>query len=180
MLVREGGHRSGRLHCDVFRKAEIQQLRARRRQHHVAWFQIAMDDALAVRVVERVGDLDGEAEHLFGRQRSPREAVIQCFALQILHDQELHALRLRRVGVRHDGVADVEQCADVRMAQRRNRARLGVEPRAASGPLGELGGEQFDRDRAFQARVAGLIDFAHSARADERDDLVRSKLCADR
>jgi hypothetical protein len=33
----------------------------------------------------------------------------------------------------------------------------------------------FDRDVAMQTRIAGTIDFAHPARADERQDLVRSK-----
>ena len=40
------------------RQAEVEQLRARFRQHDVARLQIAVDDAGAVRLVERIGDLD--------------------------------------------------------------------------------------------------------------------------
>ena len=40
------------------RKTEIQQFRARRGQHHVRRLQVAMDDPLPVRLVERGGDLE--------------------------------------------------------------------------------------------------------------------------
>jgi hypothetical protein len=36
-------------------------------EHDVARFQIAMDDALPLRVFERVGNLDGEADNLIAR-----------------------------------------------------------------------------------------------------------------
>ncbi|MBI4264353.1 MAG: hypothetical protein HY657_08250 [Acidobacteria bacterium] len=50
------------------RQAEVEELGARLRQHDVAGFQIAMDDARAVRLVERVDNLDGELERLLDRQ----------------------------------------------------------------------------------------------------------------
>ena len=39
------------------RQAEVEELRARRRQHHVARLQIAMHDPLTVRMIERARDL---------------------------------------------------------------------------------------------------------------------------
>ena len=47
-----------------FRKAEIEQLGAARGQHHVGRFEIAMDDRLGMRVVERAGDLDRVRQRL--------------------------------------------------------------------------------------------------------------------
>ena len=45
-------------------QAEIQQLHiAVLAHHHVAWFQIAVNDAGAVRCRERVGDLHGDAQY---------------------------------------------------------------------------------------------------------------------
>ena len=40
------------------------------RQENVARFQIAMHHAVLVRLVQRVGDLDGDAERLAGLQRT--------------------------------------------------------------------------------------------------------------
>jgi hypothetical protein len=46
------------------RDAEIEQLGAAARQHHVGGLQIAMHDPGAVREVEGFGDLDGPVERL--------------------------------------------------------------------------------------------------------------------
>ena len=43
-----------------------------------------MDDPLAVRLVERVGDLDGSLECLIERQRSLGQPLGQRLALQVL------------------------------------------------------------------------------------------------
>ena len=45
----------------ALRQPEVEQLHARLRQHHVARLQIAVHDALPVRLVERVGDLDADS-----------------------------------------------------------------------------------------------------------------------
>ena len=44
--------------------------------------------------------------------------------------------------------------------------------------LAELRGGNFDGDVAIQTRVAGAIHFAHAARADGREDLVRTEFIA--
>ena len=51
-------------------QAEVEELGARLRQHDVARLQVAVDDAVAVRLVEGVRDLDAVAQHLIGRQRA--------------------------------------------------------------------------------------------------------------
>ena len=43
------------------REAEVEQLRAARREHDVARLQVAMNDTLRMRSGERLGDLDGRA-----------------------------------------------------------------------------------------------------------------------
>ena len=57
--------------CEL-RQAEVEQLHARLRQHHVARLQIAVDDAVPMRLVERLGDLDGDSAGLVERQRAAR------------------------------------------------------------------------------------------------------------
>jgi hypothetical protein len=60
------------------------------------------------------------------------------------------------------------------------RAALGftVEPRQRLRIVGETLGQDFDGDDPVEARVAGLVDFAHAARTDEREDLVGAESCA--
>src|SRR6266852_8758794 len=45
-------------------QAKVEQLRARSRQHDVAGLQVAMNDALAMGPIERVGDFHAILEHL--------------------------------------------------------------------------------------------------------------------
>ena len=52
--VRSVGGRSSR-------EAEVEQLGPRRGQHHVGRFEVAMHQTAAMRVIERIGHLDGDA-----------------------------------------------------------------------------------------------------------------------
>ena len=94
------------------REAEIQELGAARRQHHVAGLQVTMDDVLAVRLVERVGNLAGDPEHLLQREGFPAQRLLEGVTLEVLHDEELHrAAAARGIG----SLADVVESADVRV-----------------------------------------------------------------
>ena len=145
------------------REAEVEQLGAALRQHDVRGLQIAMRDPRAVRLVERVGDLDRDLQRLVERQRTVRscEARRERLALEILHHEIARALVF----------ADVMDRADVRMIQRRNRACFAFEPRAQVGIGRQFRRQDLDRDGAIEARIAGLVDLAHAARAERRDDL---------
>jgi hypothetical protein len=74
----EGAGRGGGLRFGQLGEAEIQQLDHRAaagaRQHDVAGLEVAMDDVLAVRLVERLADLDGDAVGIGQRQRAAGEA----------------------------------------------------------------------------------------------------------
>ena len=76
-----------------------------------------MDDARAVRFVERRRDLDRRPERLVDRQRALRQPIRQRLAFEILHDEERGAILF----------ADVVQRADVRMIELRDRAGLAIE-----------------------------------------------------
>ena len=124
-------HRDGRLR--LLRQAEVEELhlrcivanRAGFGQHDVAGFQIAMDDALAMRLVERVGDLDRDLERIGKLQRSvSREPVGERLPLQVFHDEEVDPV----LG------ADVVERADVWMVQAGRQCAL----RARSAPGGRV------------------------------------------
>jgi hypothetical protein len=57
-----------------FRQAEVQQLDSLLRDQNIRRLQIAMHDALAVRGIKRIGDLDGIAQSLFQRDWARRAA----------------------------------------------------------------------------------------------------------
>ena len=106
-----------------FREAEVEQLGATLGQHDVAGFQIAMRDALAVRLLQGVGDRNRHLQPFVERQRPTREPRRQRVAFQILHDQE--------VGLAFP--SDVKERADVRMVQPGDGLRLAFEPMLSFG-----------------------------------------------
>ena len=144
---------------------EVEQLRARLRQHDVARLQIAMHNAVPVRLVERVRNLNPVTDRLLHGERSFLESPGERLPLEIFHDQEGHALV----------VADVIERADVRMTELRDRLRFAIEPLPKLRIDGHAGGKNLDGDRAVEARVRRPIDFAHPAGAVQRDDFVRSQ-----
>ena len=94
---------------------------------------------VAMRLVERIGDLNGNSQHLVERQRSSPKRFGERLSIEILHDEKLNGLAVRIVGIRRR--ADVIERADVRMGQCRDRERfaletLGARPRLASGARG--------------------------------------------
>ena len=139
------------------------------RQHDVRGLQVAMDDALAVRAVERAGDLRSRRRRAWSSGNgAPGEPIGERLALEQLHHQVVDAIL----------VADVEQRADVRVVQARDGARFALEALAAPWITATSGGQDLDGDDAIQPRVARPIDLAHSARAENGLNLVRPEECA--
>ena len=88
-----------------------------------------------------------DAHRLVRRQRPADRLALEVFEHQVVR-------------------ADVVHLADVRVVERGDRVRLALEA------LEVLGGHLFDGDDAVEARVAGSIDFAHAAGADDGFDFV--------
>lgn len=124
-----------------------------------------MDDALAVGAVEGVGDLPGVFESLGERKRALLQAAEEAFAFQVLHHHVIDVTF----------AANVVEDADVRVLERRDGAGFAFEALEDVLAPGDVRGENFEGDRAVQARVAGLVDFAHATRAERGEDFVRSE-----
>lgn len=116
-----------------------------------------------MRAMQRLGDLRAVAEHVGERQRSPRDAVGERLSFEQLHDEEV--------------VADVEEGADVRVRELRDRLRLSLEANLQLHIRSEVIRENLDRDLAIEARVAPLPDLAHTSGPETRDDLIRTEAC---
>jgi hypothetical protein len=127
--------------------------------------QVAMDDPLAVRRIERGRDLPADAKHLVHRQPPLHKAIGERLPLDHLHHEVMRAAL----------VPDVVERADVRMVQRRDRLRLALEPRLELRVRRKVARQNLDRDLALEPRVLRAPDLTHTACADGRDDLVRAE-----
>ena len=147
-------------------EAEVQQFHARLRQHHVGGFQIAMNDALAVRGGERSADLRPRLRDLARRHRPARQALRERLPVEQLHD-----------GVGDPpSLSEIVKRQDVGMRQRRDRARLALEPRQRRRVHRDLLRQHLDRDLAPQPRVLRLVDLPHAARADAARESRRRRV----
>ena len=118
-------------------ESEVEELDALLGDEDIGRLEIAMDDALAVRRVECLADLDAVGDRLFDRHR-PGDRL----ALDELHHQVAAAFVL----------ADIKQRADVRMIERRDRMRLALEA------LREWTLQRLDGDVTIEPHVEGAVD----------------------
>ena len=122
-----------------------------------------MHDALLVRGFERVGDLRRHRQRLVERERSPGDPLGQRRAFdQFEHERGAAGALL-----------DAVNAGDAGMIQRREHLRLAAEPRQPIGVAGHARRQDLHGHVAAQPRIAGAIDLAHPAAAQQRDDLIR-------
>jgi len=122
---------NSRTHSRQLRQPEVEDFNFPFRRHkNIRRLDVAMDDALMVRGVECVGDLNADVEQTVERQGSADDQAIECRAVELLH-ADMKPLAI--------GFVDLEDGADVGVIQRRGGARLtwkrssAAESRASSG-----------------------------------------------
>ena len=131
--------------------------------HDVLGLDIAVDDAVLVRVLEGLRDLGGEKQRL--RRGEPALAVdilLERDALDELHDDILHRERMAHI-VHRD---------DVRVAEHGDGLRLGLELRLELGIGENLLAQHLDGDIAVETVIERFIDNGHAAGADDLEKLV--------
>ena len=84
----------------------------------VGRLDVAVDDAAAMRGVERIGNLHGEVENQADRDRSGFDQLPDRASFEPLHRNERLTLLL----------AELVNRADVRVLERRGQARFAFEP----------------------------------------------------
>jgi len=118
---------------------EIQDLRiAPRRDEDVRRLDVAVDEAVGVRRVECVGDLRRPGDELVRRDRSAVDPLLERRSFEELHHDERPALV----------IADVEDAADVRVAERRRGPGFTLETLARLALLQVLLGQELERNLA--------------------------------
>ena len=135
----------------------------------VGGLDVAMNDALGVRCVERVGDFDGQSEERLVVERASGDAMLEGRALEKLHGDEGLAFV----------PADFVDGADVGMVQRGGGARFSAKAFERLRILRKIVGQEFQRDEAAEFGVLGLVDDAHAAAAEFFEDVVTGDRLAD-
>ena len=125
-------------------------------QQDVLGLDVAVDHAVPVRIVERVGDFARDPHRFVDAElRLAIQLLAERLALDVGHDVVEEAVRRARI----------EQRQDVRMLQRRRRLDLDDEPLGAEHG-GELRLENFDRDFAIVLEVVREVHRRHAAGAE--------------
>ena len=118
-----------------------------------------MDHTVAVRVRQRIGDLNAVAQHRFDLKPCLGNQFVERLPLHVLH----HDMRLTIAR------ADFIDRADVRMVQLRRMLRLDLQRRLR---VRIVAGHHLQRHGAAQLHIARGIHFAHAAHADQPDHFV--------
>ena len=129
-----------------------------------------MDDALRVRGFERIGNLPGDGQCVLERNRTTLDAIGERRSFDHLEHE-----RRRMIG----GLEPVDG-RDVGVVECRQEIGFPREARQALRVASEERRQNLERDVARQLAVAGAVDFAHPAGADQGDDLVGAEACAGR
>ncbi len=128
-----------------------------------------MNHALFVRRLDRLGDLAGDAHHLFDRHRSPLDVLRQRLPFHQLHHQEALAV---------DFFESVD-AGDVGVRKRRQHPRLALEPRQPLRVLSKPVGQYLQRDVATELGVLGAPYLSHATFAQLGRHLVVRNITAD-
>jgi hypothetical protein len=169
---RAGAGRDAALVAEL-RDAEVEDLRevlarARLHQHDVARLHVAVDDARVVRLGER-------AEHLLPDLRGPRlvdrppipEHLREVLPRDVLH-REVEPVVVG--GGAH--LAEVEHADRVRVREARDDPRLGEEALHRALLAREVAAQDLERERLPHPDVLRLVDGAHPALADQREEAI--------
>ena len=151
------------------RQSEIQNFGVPTLSHEeVGRLDIAMNDTLRMRRIERVGNLDRQVQQRLHFHRSRADAVLQRRAFEQFHgDERLPVL-----------LADVMNSADIGMIQCGSCLRLTFEARQSLRVFGHILGKKLQRHEAVQPGVFGLVHHPHAPTAESFEDAVVRKSLA--
>ena len=146
------------------RQSEVGHLHlAGRVDHHVAGFDVPMDDPILVRVGKRGTHLPDDGKRLVRIEAHAVDDLVEVLPLHVVHDDE---------EVAGGGLAEIVDGDDIRVVQPRHDPRLALEIVRKAAVPADLERQQFDRDEAVERNLPRQIDCAHAAAADELLHLV--------
>ena len=137
-------------------------------EENIRGLDIAVNDSLPVRSVQRSGHLNPDLQQFVQRDSSLRDAVLQRLAFQKFHYQEMLALVF--INVVND--------ANIWMVQCGGRACFPTEALDGMGIARSIVRQEFQRDQAAEFCVFGGVHHAHSAAAELFHDAVMRNRCS--
>src|SRR5215467_14982015 len=112
-----------------------------------------MNDAAAMRPVERIGDLCAEFQYLLKREWAFLQPFGQRLSLHALHHQKIDAVLL----------TDIMEHTNVRVIQTGNDLGFSFESLLADRVGGKMARENLDGHISLKPRIARAIHFTHPA-----------------
>src|SRR5262245_60069718 len=135
-------------------------------QHDVFGLNVAVHDSGGVRFGQGAGDLNGDIQRLNQIQLPDFQTLAQSLSVDKLRRNEM-------------GVVDLinfKNGDDVRMVERRGRARLLLESLHPLSISRELLRQEFERQLASEPGILREVNFSHSARPQMRKNLVAANI----
>ncbi len=157
---------------DIFRanpgNSEIHQLDgAILQQHYVSGFDVAVNNALLMRIRQSIANLDHNAQFFFQEQGSAgAEGYIQALAFEKLHHEVWHGLVDPKV-INGD---------NVRVLKLARGLRFPIEAFYEYWIIDDRTGHHLDANQSPDFRIDGLVDDSHAASAHDSEHLVFTQL----
>ena len=135
----------------------------------VGGLDVPMNNANGVGSVQSIGNLHAQIEHGLSLQRFRCNSVLQRHTIQKFHDYEWLPIVL----------ADFMDRADIRMVQGRGRSRFAPKSFERLRIMGDIFGQEFERDEAPKLSVFCFVHNTHTAATQFFDDPVMRDRLAD-
>jgi len=135
---------------------------AARGHKNIRGLDVAVNDSLRVRRVQRIRDLDSERQHVVERNRLARNLLPQRSAFEAFHRNE----RLPIV------LADFVNGADVGMIQRGGGFRFTLEASERLSVFRYVARKEFEGYKAIEFEILRFVNHAHTAAADLFDHTI--------
>ena len=154
---------------NAFATPKVGDHRAAARQQNVVGFDVAVDDALFVGVIERRRDLAKQAQTFGDGQLSAlRQPLPQRLSFDQRHREERQR---RRTFVIAPDLTRAQQRHDMRMLEPGGERDFALEP-LSRDPRGGVGRQHFDDDASSQSRIVRDEHARHPAAAQLGADRV--------
>jgi len=134
-------------------------------QHHVLWFDIPVNNAFFVSVLERLTDLRNNFQGLLRTEFAGFLQLAQIPAFDVFHQEIVECAR--NTEIMHGN--------DVGMGQFGQRARFAIEALGETNIVRRPWGQNLQCNHPVQRRLSGFIYRAHAAMAQDLDDFKLRK-----
>jgi hypothetical protein len=129
---------------------------------------------VAMRLIQRVGDLDGARHCFVDRKRTSFEACRERLTLEVFHHEVAHWLPGRYLLL-----ADVVEGADVRVVKARDGLGFARKALAELRIVREALVQDLEGNGAIETGVARLVDLAHASGTECSGDFIWAESSTD-